>query len=121
MSRLARGLLHLGEVLLAAGATELYPSVVGGTVVRQVDDLGHVVGPGDPGPHEPDDRAPHVDACAWAKTAAAPEPTASAGCGATGTCVSTTRSLLPDAPGVNPQAAIMAIATRNCDQFLAET
>jgi choline dehydrogenase-like flavoprotein len=30
-------------------------------------------------------------------------------------------SLIPDAPGVNPQAAIMAIATRNCDQFLAES
>ena len=29
-SRLARGLLHLGEVLLAAGATELYPSIAGG-------------------------------------------------------------------------------------------
>ena len=28
-------------------------------------------------------------------------------------------SLLPDAPGVNPQAAIMAIAARNCDEFLA--
>ena len=30
MSRLARALVHLGEVLLAAGATELYPSVTGG-------------------------------------------------------------------------------------------
>jgi choline dehydrogenase-like flavoprotein len=29
-------------------------------------------------------------------------------------------SLLPDAPGVNPQATIMAIAARNVDQFLAE-
>jgi choline dehydrogenase-like flavoprotein len=28
-------------------------------------------------------------------------------------------SLIPDAPGVNPQAAIMAIAARNCDHFLA--
>ena len=28
-------------------------------------------------------------------------------------------SLLPDAPGVNPQGTIMAIAARNCDQFLA--
>jgi choline dehydrogenase-like flavoprotein len=27
-------------------------------------------------------------------------------------------SLLPDAPGVNPQAAIMAIAARNSDHFL---
>ena len=29
-------------------------------------------------------------------------------------------ALVPDAPGVNPQAAIMAIATRNCDHFLAD-
>jgi choline dehydrogenase-like flavoprotein len=28
-------------------------------------------------------------------------------------------SLLPDAPGVNPQAAIMTIATRNAEHFLA--
>jgi choline dehydrogenase-like flavoprotein len=28
-------------------------------------------------------------------------------------------SLLPDAPGVNPQGTIMAIAARNCDQFLS--
>ena len=27
-------------------------------------------------------------------------------------------SLLPDAPGVNPQAAIMAIAARNADAYL---
>jgi choline dehydrogenase-like flavoprotein len=30
-------------------------------------------------------------------------------------------SLIPDAPGVNPQAATMAIALRNCDEFLAST
>jgi choline dehydrogenase-like flavoprotein len=30
-------------------------------------------------------------------------------------------SLLPDAPGVNPQAAIMTIAARNADHFLAST
>jgi choline dehydrogenase-like flavoprotein len=28
-------------------------------------------------------------------------------------------SLLPDAPGVNPQGTIMAIAARNCDHFLS--
>ena len=44
LSRLARGLVHLGEVLLAAGATELYPSVIGGAVVRAPDELGVVVG-----------------------------------------------------------------------------
>src|SRR5262249_22691204 len=40
MSRLARALVHLGEVLLAAGATELYPSVTGGVVARKTTDLG---------------------------------------------------------------------------------
>jgi choline dehydrogenase-like flavoprotein len=30
-------------------------------------------------------------------------------------------SLLPDAPGVNPQAAIMTIATRNTEHLLATT
>ena len=30
-------------------------------------------------------------------------------------------SLLPDAPGVNPQAAIMTIALRNAEHFLATT
>ena len=39
LSRLARGMIHLGEVLLAAGATELYPSVTGGPLVRRVDEL----------------------------------------------------------------------------------
>ena len=28
-------------------------------------------------------------------------------------------SLLPDAPGVNPQGPIMAIALRNCEHFLS--
>jgi len=40
MSRLARALVHLGEVLLAANATELYPSVTGGGVARGPNDLG---------------------------------------------------------------------------------
>jgi choline dehydrogenase-like flavoprotein len=28
-------------------------------------------------------------------------------------------SLLPDAPGVNPQGSIMALAARNCEQYLS--
>jgi choline dehydrogenase-like flavoprotein len=28
-------------------------------------------------------------------------------------------SLLPNAPGINPQGTIMAIAARNCAEFLA--
>jgi choline dehydrogenase-like flavoprotein len=29
-------------------------------------------------------------------------------------------SLLPDAPGVNPQGSVMALAARNCEHFLGE-
>ena len=39
MSRLARGMVHLGAVLLAAGATELYPSITAGTIARKRGDL----------------------------------------------------------------------------------
>ena len=61
MSRLARGLVHLGEVLLAAGATELYPSArrwPGGALARRAR---AVVGRLHAGHRQPDDRAPHVD------------------------------------------------------------
>ena len=118
MSRLARGLLNLGEVLLAAGAEELYPSVVGAAVVRQTDELGtwwdavtrsrtnlmtvhltSTVRIGEDRDHTGADSFGRV----W---------------GYENLRVNDA-SLLPDAPGVNPQAAIMAIASRNSDQFLS--
>ena len=40
MRRLARGVVHLGEVLPASGTTELSPSVSDGPVVRRHEDLG---------------------------------------------------------------------------------
>ena len=40
MSRLARGVVRWGEVLLASGTTELYPSVADGPVIRRHEDLG---------------------------------------------------------------------------------
>jgi hypothetical protein len=41
MSRLARALVHLGEVLLAANVTELYPSITNAVVARGPEDLVH--------------------------------------------------------------------------------
>ncbi len=120
MSRLARGLVNLGEVLLAAGADELYPSVAGATVVRQPDDL---VG--------------WWDAVTRARTNLMTvhlTSTVRMGEARTRTAADSfgrvwgydnlrvnDASLLPDAPGVNPQAAIMAIASRNSEQFLSVT
>ncbi|MCU1429672.1 MAG: choline dehydrogenase-like flavoprotein [Actinomycetia bacterium] len=120
MSRLARGLVYLGEVLLAAGATELYPSVVRGAVVRSPDELVQW--------WDAVSRSrANVMSVHLTSTVRIGENRARAGADSFGRVwgLSNLRindaSLLPDAPGVNPQGAIMAIATRNCDQFLATT
>jgi len=118
MSTLARGLVHLGEALLAAGATELYPSVAGGGVARTRADLGRWWDRVTPATANlmtvhltssirmgEDRRRTGTDSYGrvhdfenlWVNDA----------------------SLLPDAPGVNPQAGIMAIAARNAAAFLA--
>jgi choline dehydrogenase-like flavoprotein len=119
MSRLARGLVHLGEVLLASGATELYPSVADGPVVRRHDELGawwdsvtrsraslmtvHLTSSVRMG----EDRS-RTGADSFGRV-----------WGFDNLRVSDA-SLIPDAPGVNPQGTIMAIAARNSDQFLAD-
>ena len=118
LSRLARGLVHLGELLLAAGATELHPSIVGGPVVHQLDEV----------------RAwwdgvsrsrANLMTVHLTSTVRMGEDRGSTGADSFGRVWGCRNlrvndaSLLPDAPGVNPQAAIMAIAARNCDQFLA--
>jgi choline dehydrogenase-like flavoprotein len=119
MSRLARGLVHLGEVLLASGATELYPSVADGPVVRSHDGL-----------------AAWWDAVTRNRTnlmtvhltssVRMGEERSRTGADSFGRVwgVENLRvsdaSLVPDAPGVNPQGTIMAIAARNSDHFLAQ-
>ena len=118
MSRLARGLVHLGELLLAAGATELYPSVEGGTVVRRVDELGRW--------WDAVDRTRtnlmtvHLTSSIRMGNDAERTGTDSFGRvhGFENLRVNDA-SLLPDAPGVNPQAGVMTIALRNAEHFLS--
>jgi len=118
MSRLARGLVHLGEVLLAAGAQELYPSVVGGAVVRRVDELGTWW-------DSVTRSRTNLMTVHLTSTVRIGEERDLTGADSFGRVWGyenlrvNDASLLPDAPGVNPQAAIMAIASRNADQFLS--
>jgi choline dehydrogenase-like flavoprotein len=118
VSRLARGLVHLGELLLAAGATELYPSVLGGPIVRRTDELGawwDAVTPA----------SANLMTVHLTSTVRMGEDSSKAAANSFGRVHGTANlyvndaSLLPDAPGVNPQATIMAIAARNSDHFLA--
>ncbi len=118
LSRLARGLIHLGEALLAAGATELYPSVTGAPVVRRPDELA--------GWWDTVTRTrANLMTVHMTSTVRIGEDRSRTGADSYGRVWGTTNlrvndaALLPDAPGVNPQAAIMAIAARNCDHFLA--
>ena len=118
MSRLARGLLHLGEVLLAAGARELYPSVIGGRVVRRVDELASW--------WETVTRSrSNLMTVHLTSTLRMGEDPSRAATDSFGRVRGfrnlrvNDASLLPDAPGVNPQAAVMAITARNSRHFLA--
>ncbi|NLV56268.1 MAG: GMC family oxidoreductase [Acidimicrobiales bacterium] len=118
MSRLTRGLVHLGELLLAAGALELYPSVIGGGVARRPADL-----------HAWWDRVTPSTANLMTihltSSIRMGEDRRRAGADSFGrvhgwaNLYVNDASLLPDAPGVNPQAGIMAIADRNAAHFLS--
>jgi choline dehydrogenase-like flavoprotein len=118
MSRLARALVHLGEVLLAANATELYPSVTGGVIARGTDDLGQWWDA------MTRNRA-NLMTVHLTSTVRIGENRARTGTDSFGRVWGRTNlrvndaSLLPDAPGVNPQGTVMVIAARNADHYLS--
>ena len=114
---LGRGLARLALLLLEAGATEVYPSYRGAPVVRQRRDLATVQGTYTTG------RASvmSVHLCStvpFGETEAAAADSHGLVRGTTNVRVHDA-SLLPDAPGVNPQASVMAIAIRNTRHLIA--
>jgi len=119
LSRLGRGLVQLSRALLEAGATELHPSIRGGTVARRPGDLARwwdELSPATAGlmtvhltsSVRMGEAAGMAGADSWGRVHGVP-----------GLRVNDA-SLVPDAPGVNPQAAIMTIAARNADHLLEE-
>jgi choline dehydrogenase-like flavoprotein len=120
MSRLARGLVLLGEALFAAGATELYPSLSGGPIVRRPDELGQWWDA------VTRSRA-NLMTIHMTSSVGMGEDRASTGADSFGRVwgIPNLRvndaSVLPDAPGVNPQCTVMSIALRNVEEFLATT
>lgn len=115
---LASGLRRLAHLLFAAGARSLHPSLARAQVLRTADDVTalptalprsaklmtvHLCSSVPMGEHR--DRCP-ADSYGRVR-------------GVAGLRVNDA-SLLPSAPGINPQGTIMAIAARNCAQFLAE-
>jgi choline dehydrogenase-like flavoprotein len=117
LSRLARGAVALGELLFEAGAQRLYPSVANAAPIDSPKELVRLW----------DDvtasRASVMTIHLLASVRMG-ERTDRAGADSFGrvhgfdNLYVNDASLVPDAPGVNPQGTIMAIAARNCDRFL---
>jgi choline dehydrogenase-like flavoprotein len=118
LSRLARGLVHLGEALFAAGATELHASATGAPAARSVADLGAWW-------QAIDRRRANLMTVHLTSSVRMTERRDEGGVDSFGAVrgVRNLRvsdaSILPEAPGVNPQAAIMTLAARNADHVLA--
>ena len=116
---LGSGLGRLAHAMLAAGATAVYPSFRGAPVVRNSIDLAGMQAA------FAVTRASvmTVHLCSTVPFGEHPDR-----CGADSfgriaslsNVVVNDASLLPDAPGVNPQGSIMAIALRNARRFIEE-
>jgi choline dehydrogenase-like flavoprotein len=114
---LGRGLARLALVLLEAGAKAVYPSFRGAPVVRSRRDLAVLQGTFSA------NRASvmSVHLCSTVPMGGDDRRTAADRSGlvrGTSNVYVNDASLLPDAPGVNPQATVMAIAVRNARRFV---
>jgi choline dehydrogenase-like flavoprotein len=116
---LGRGLARLALLMLEAGALEIYPSFKGAPVVRSRRDLAAMTSTFSAN----NASVMTVHLCS---TAPMGEDTRRCATDSFGRVHGSTNlyvndaSLLPDAPGVNPQASVMAIAIRNARRFADE-
>jgi choline dehydrogenase-like flavoprotein len=115
---LGRGLARLALVLLEAGARAIYPAFHGAPIVRARRDLAALTGTF----AARDASLMTVHLCSTVPMGG--DGRGSADCSGrlhgTANVYVNDASLLPDAPGVNPQASVMAIAIRNARRFLAD-
>lgn len=116
---LGRGLARLALLLLEAGATDVYPAYRGAPIVRRRADLATM-------------QATFaiarasvmtVHLCSTVPLGEGPRSATDSHGGLRGTTNVRVNdaSLLPDAPGVNPQGSVMAVAIRNARRFLDVT
>lgn len=117
MSRLARGLVALAELLVAAGATQLYPSIRGAAPVERREDITRLW-------DEATRASVSVMTIHLFSSVGMGQRRDLCGADSYGRIWDfdnlwvNDASLIPDAPGVNPQGTIMAFASRNCERFL---
>jgi choline dehydrogenase-like flavoprotein len=118
-NNLAKGLEKLSQLLISAGARSLYPSIKGGPVITNLNDISQL--PPTINPANTSLMSVHLfsscpigerkDICvadSFGKVF-----------GQEGLFISD-GSMLPSAPGVNPQGSIMAFALRNIEKIITE-
>jgi choline dehydrogenase-like flavoprotein len=119
LALLREGLARLLEVLLSAGATSLYPSFAGAPEVRTAADIKPAVR----ALTRSTSNLMTVHICGSIPMGEDPDRSGSNSFGkvhGTDNVYIADASMLPAAPGINPQGTIMAIAARNAAHFLAE-
>ncbi len=115
---LGSGLARLALLMLEAGADEVYPSFRGAPLVRNRSDLAAMQA-------RFSAAKASVMTVHLCSTVPMGEDTAKCGADSFGRVHGTTNvwvndaSLLPTAPGVNPQGTVMALAIRNARRFAA--
>jgi choline dehydrogenase-like flavoprotein len=116
-SLLGQGLARLALVMLEAGAREVYPSFRDAPVVRNRADLADLTARF----AAPSASVMTVHLCSTVPMGADRTVTAADSFGKvhdSHNVYVNDASLLPDAPGVNPQASVMAVAIRNARHFI---
>lgn len=117
---LRSGMSRLALLLLEAGATDVYPSFRGAPLVRTRNDLSDLQ-------QRFAVSKASVMTVHLCSTVPLGEDTTRCGANSYGRVHGTTNifvndaSLLPEAPGVNPQATVMAFAIRNARHFIEST
>jgi choline dehydrogenase-like flavoprotein len=118
LERLRRGLARLAHLLLAAGAERVWPSVRGAPPAGRAADIPGMVAP--LGAATASLMTVHV----FSSTPMGERPDLPVDSfgrlRAVAGCYVNDASLLPTAPGVNPQGSIMAVARRNVARWLDE-
>ncbi|MDJ0767310.1 MAG: GMC family oxidoreductase [Ilumatobacter sp.] len=116
---LGKGLARLALVMLEAGAEAVFPSFRGAPVVRTRSDLADLTGRFAAGTAS----VMTVHLCSTVPMGSDRSRAAADSHGRihdTANVYVNDASLLPDAPGVNPQGSVMAVAMRNARRFVEE-
>lgn len=114
---LSAGLARLGEILFAAGATAVYPSLRAPSVLTSVDQCRALLREPAPAASMALSSVHAFSSCPMGENPALCAADSFGKVHGFENLYLNDASLLPDSPGVNPQGTIMAVALRNLDRF----